>query len=689
MEWYGPGSGSTNLLFTSGFGNNSWSNNYLYTHPLTGTNQVYLNAGTYRPFLKEMEINGTSFSWAQGAYGDCFQANPFVVEPYTAINGTGAGDYEHELVFSSTTPNGSTTQYGTIQLSATTNFVPFRFKGGFQNDIIVLYFSGANYGNQKILLENIIVGGNIPGTGLNFLETDFPKRVENTNGFHTRVLCLTGLTRNGNEDLLLFEIIPQGTVQDNTFSDWEFYFTQLPTFNCNACIYDSPPYLLSASSFSATSGTCGITSLSFSVSGCATNIDNNTDFYKYIFKNSAEASTFNAYGPNGLINVGVNLGDANIQGFDYLQPTNGNDCYYAGDYYMGGCTSVNKMSFSIYSLPDQPQSDYRTIRYTWYDSSACARADQLYTDLQNQYNTFVNNYPQVTNIQSGDLGYMRVFVAPCAKAQTMNLPTSTSCTDMYGLFYFAWNTVNVTFNFTTTNPALLGTTVYSMEITGTRFNDAEVQQFKSFYEQQITCYDANGLFTLINALDNKVDQSMDSTFRSAQSSWDPNLTPDPGLDFSLTFQPGQTNVLGSGTLPVNMFNIWSPVVTSTGNFVQLTATTYGSSQIYQYQLRTITSSGVTNNSQTLIPQLSAMTCPSITGITFNSNQFLQPDGDLNTFYKHNFLYEFVVTNDTGPFPVYNINTYNITNGNVTGSPILVGTGTGGTVTVIDSNYFTP
>jgi hypothetical protein len=62
INWYGPGEGSTNLAFTSGYGTEFQDIGWDWTHPLTGSQSPLVEAGIYTPVIDRVIVNGTAFS---------------------------------------------------------------------------------------------------------------------------------------------------------------------------------------------------------------------------------------------------------------------------------------------------------------------------------------------------------------------------------------------------------------------------------------------------------------------------------------------------------------------------------------------------------------------------------------------------------------------------------------------------
>jgi hypothetical protein len=699
LEWYGPGTANTtNMVFTSSFGINQ-SGPSSFTHPLTGLTSPLLPAGQYRPIIKELEIDGTNFSWSYGAYGDCFVNKPLVVLPYTINNGSGTGDYEHEITFSSSSPNGIPTQSGTIQLSASTNFVPFRFQGGNVKDQLYIYFSGVNHNSQKLLLENILVG-QTPNVNTTFQTSTFPKYAPNSDGFYTRVLCLTGLTRNGDNDVLLFDIVPYQP-QDPT--QFQFWFTQLPTFDCTSCLFDSPQYKLSAASFSSETTTCGNTKLTFSISGCSIGIDDNKDLYKYIFKSGTTSDPGFAYGPNGIITQELFLGDIQSTSCRYSLDGQEDECQCLGYKYLSGCTGAAKLNMYVQTrMLGGPgvggQIGEREVRLGWKKTVVgCESASQLYTDILNQFSYFQTNYPQINDIN--DINFMNVFQLTLPNALFQHqLEISCKANALY-TFFFAWNTVT----WSTFNYIQDGNEYYGFIVTGSAFDPQDVINFENGTtftnlpcSDGVECSGSTGQWQQINDLILSQSPADGNGFRWALD-WN-GFPPIVELNDGVPITQSATNApendpnyckttTGMGTFPLDPFTMSVADLYSAGAEPgTLTAVTDNVVKMYQYQLKTYPSTG--SSYSTLVQNLSANTCSSLTGKTYNPYTADTTDYR-SSYWKYSYLYKFVVTDDTGPNVIYNIFSQPINNGIPSVTSTLIATGTGSTLTIIDSSYFTP
>jgi hypothetical protein len=654
LVWYGPGTGSTNQVFTSASQVNLFNLPQLI-HPLTGTNQVYLTAGQYRPVIQYIDLNGVVYSYAFGATGDCFLNDPIVVLPYTATNGTGIGDYQHELTFSASS-RPAVDHSGTIELSANTNYFPYRFEGDIYRKQLIIEFSGSSY-PTPLLLENIFVG-EIPNSTLDFRNYSTPdepyKDAGPSSGFFTRVLCLTGLTINSG-DTLIFHI---NSLADNGVLDgWNFYFSQLQNFDCTSCVLDTPKYLLSGTSFSASTGTCSSTTITFTISGCSQGIDDNKDIYKYILKNSdtAYAGDF-GYGTGGLIPISVNIGAGPSDcGLGFLYANNQNLYDLNTQFGLDGQTA----GFGIQVFNNTPTSKF--IRYYYYADPNDPNADSLFNFWQTSYDNMISAFPPIndsTNIQYWSAVILNLGV-------TLANPQSPSSGQQ--AYFFPVNNHIATFQFApNVQPNL---TRYEMIIECEDF----IEPIANFIAPCLRpeCKGTNSV--IYSAIVGKVLGSITLTNNLYEANTEPL---------------GNAEAIFPPTFPEQPFQIVYPTVINTTN-TSLTGTTTNSVKMYQYQFKTYPSTGTTYDSpQTYLSPLSAVTCNSLSGKTFNPYT-----GDTfdyrSSYWKYNFFYQFT-TQENVPFG-YNIYTVPIlSNGQLSNTaPTLIATGTGSTITVIDSNYFTP
>jgi hypothetical protein len=286
INWYGPGEGSTNLAFTSGYGTEfadiGWNN----THPLTGPQSPLVEAGIYTPVIDRVIINGTTFS-STGAPNtyianlNCFDSSVVNVEPLRCDNGNNLGDYSHHYLFENVSvgiPPESLS--ASFYLSANTNYLAWQFRGFQVYDTIKLTFYGSEYNNVPLIIENARIGSGVgtPNVGVNAN----PKLIS-SDYFIKKVTCLTGLTINDG-DYITIQITPN---PENYNTKWDFYFTCLETFNCTTC-YDqfqnsSPKIDLSSINIDELS--CNEVKITMDISGCTFQEFSLTDIGKYFYTN--------------------------------------------------------------------------------------------------------------------------------------------------------------------------------------------------------------------------------------------------------------------------------------------------------------------------------------------------------------------------------------------------------------------
>jgi hypothetical protein len=306
IYWYGPDS-TTNVAFTSGYG--SSFSPYDLTHPLVGVNSPMVQAGEYIPVIDKVNLNGLNYSQTGGtgyiqAELECFNGTTVNVSPFTCDNGTVVGgDYTHRVNFSAaaagTTP---LTLNSTFDLEPTTDYFSWKFKAESIPDSLKITFYGSSY-SEPIILEYWVVGNNITSSNINLLT--FPKSGR-TNSYLSKVTSLTSLTRSPG-DYLILEVIPN---QNNTQTNWDFYFTCMDSFDCDLCLYDylNTPYKIKSSSITGITGSCSSIRVNYDLSGCTSNSIQNSDIYKYqvtsLFNiNTTQFYNVEANNSTGLLNV--------------------------------------------------------------------------------------------------------------------------------------------------------------------------------------------------------------------------------------------------------------------------------------------------------------------------------------------------------------------------------------------------
>ena len=276
IKWYGPND-TTTLSFTSGAG--SFLTTGMIPHPFLNNNSIPLPEGVYTPVIEKIKVSGITFSNTGGTNnvlfsGNCLpsttilplscsnQTNPSTVLPYSA--------YNHYISYQFLNGNTPTPVNLTYKVSSSTQFFAWRFRGAQNPDRITIKFSGSSYGTNILGLDDVVVGNNINNS--NYNPTTFPKSAL-TDNFFTKLTCLTGLTVNNNDNILI-TIIP---ASNETI--WELYSTCLTSYNCNTCLTTNS-YKIIGSTITGITGSCS-TTVRFSISGCNYNDFQNSDLSKY------------------------------------------------------------------------------------------------------------------------------------------------------------------------------------------------------------------------------------------------------------------------------------------------------------------------------------------------------------------------------------------------------------------------
>lgn len=300
VSWYETSDPLT-PVFTSGYGTEFEP--YLYPHPLTGTSSVLVPSGTYEAIIDKIIINGITFSQTSGeglipANLDCLPT--FIVDALKCNNGNSSNlpQYEHRFQFSEATggvlPQPLST---TFELSANTNFFVWKFRGFTVPDEIKLTLIGSSYA-EPIILEYWDVGSGLVGNNFNI--NTFPKSAD-TSAYFAKITCLTGMTIN-NGDNILIEVIPSTTT---TQTNWDFYCGCSDEFNCDFCEPSSATTVsgttswqlpIIGSTITGITGACDVININFSLSGCTTSAANNYDLLKY-----ANVTNFFVWDLDGVI----------------------------------------------------------------------------------------------------------------------------------------------------------------------------------------------------------------------------------------------------------------------------------------------------------------------------------------------------------------------------------------------------
>lgn len=282
INWYGPGEGSTNLAFTSGYGtefaNIGWDN----THPLTGSSSPLIQAGVYTPVIDRVIVNDVAYSTtgAPGTYVanlNCFNSSQVTVDALRCDNGNNVGDYSHHFLFENVSVgNPPESLSASFLLSANTNYLAWKFRGFDVVDTLKLTFYGDSYNDIPIVIENIRLGDLLTSSDLSPNAT--PKRL-GTGSFFAKVTCLTGFTISEG-DYITIEITPNPA---NNNTKWDFYFECLENFDCSSCLdnHSDSPYKILLSTVESTLVSCNRNQIYFQLTGCTNNQLSVSDTYKY------------------------------------------------------------------------------------------------------------------------------------------------------------------------------------------------------------------------------------------------------------------------------------------------------------------------------------------------------------------------------------------------------------------------
>lgn len=278
INWYGPDN-TTTFSFSSGSG--IYSSESTYPHPLTNNQSVPVIAGTYKPIIETVIINGITYS-NTGDTGSIiadltclptinvlpltcdFKTNPSTEYPFSA--------YTHYLEFDAeaTEVNPVTS---TFKISADTKFLAWKFKAKELTDRLTISLSGSSYGTTIIGLEDIVVGSS--GNINSFFPTTIPKSSTTINYF-TKITTLTGLTINNNDNIII-KITPS-----TPGTKWYFYISCLDNFDCVNCLTNNSYPKIIGNTINSFTGACDHTIIRYNVSGCSNDEVINTDFYTYL-----------------------------------------------------------------------------------------------------------------------------------------------------------------------------------------------------------------------------------------------------------------------------------------------------------------------------------------------------------------------------------------------------------------------
>jgi hypothetical protein len=669
LEWYGPGTGSTNMIFTSGFGTNTYAGNYQWPHPLTGTSQIYLYAGQYRPVIKQVELDGEQFTSDYGAFGDCFQDDPFVVLPYTTQNGASLNQYQHCVEFNSGTNLPTNNFNGTVELSGNTNYVPYRFDAGGQADLLRIYFSGANY-LTPILIESLMLGSFINSSQLttefNVNLPSFDYKTWGSPQTFTKVLCLTGLTRSAN-DVLLFEISPQGTESPVSF---QFCFTQLQSFDCEMCALTNSDYKIQESTVSAATGSCGSLTVQFNVSGCSTTVDQNEDLYKYIFSGSESADLGTPYGSVQKTVTIQGTGPTTCEKTFPQNILNTPQCAIFNFQNRVGLniqTTQTTRTVKLRGLNDPTTDDYQFVA-NYYNKFLEFYQQALSFNLINNNNPLVPAYWSVITCAIPNFRFILEY--GFNQYDQCNNPTGPNYFDPLAanghlIPPFGGPTVTVTTGLTIVNEFEF----LEVTITGGKFTENFLDTIVTQFPPSNPCIDSSC-------------NSNDNAFGVNVNLVDVGLAligSDTGLSY-LSLPAGSTLITTTQPWKISSISV-------TQNFQNLTGLTYNRLSIYQYENKTYPLTGTVGNYGVKFSE-SAITCPNITTYTFDENSGTTT---LNNYVKYHYYYlaKFQDVESSTKYDLLSVPILPNGQPNLNTAPILIGSGNtvGNDFTVINGSYF--
>jgi hypothetical protein len=277
-----------------------------------------------------------------------------------------------------------------------------------------------------------------------------------------------------------------------------------------------------------------------------------------------------------------------------------------------------------------------------------------------------NDYP------STDYRYYRAlyFQAPTGTGG------STQCNDEAYIGCFL-NQNTTTATFTVTPSTVPNINIYKISIQGSFF--ANPQLLLNSYGP---CDDAN----TCKSINGDQYQNIAKKVQDFISATTVNITDTGLVGFTPSPMPGKP--ISPDFYTKNPFQVYYPIfINSPGNPQGSTANTSNFASVYQYQMKTYPSSGASPNSQTVISGLTADTCSSLTGKTYNPYS-ADSTNYRSTYQKYHFYYDIVDNpNVTLGYSIYANDI--LSNGQPSGTQTLIATGTGSTLTIINSSYFTP
>jgi hypothetical protein len=547
INWYGPND-TTTLAFTSGAG--SFLTLGMTPHPFLGINSIPQPEGVYTPVISKIKLSGVTFSNTGGTNNVLFSGNCLpstTILPLSCSNQTNSStlppysSYKHYINYEFLNGNVPTPVNLTYKVSTSTQFFAWRFSGIDNPDRITIKFSGSSYGGNEFGLEDFVVGGNLLSN--NFNPTVFPKSAD-TGGYLTKLTCLTGLTVN-NDDNILITITP---ATSNTV--WELYSTCLTSYDCNSCLLTNP-YKIIGSTITGITTTCN-SSVNFSISGCNETTYNSSDLYKYYINTNGT--------PYQMTNV---VSSASLSQ-PYQNPIN----YFSTQFYTN---SIVCSEYPVYEITSNCASDTNNVKYekTFVGGVGSkgifnvTGSSTVISSFYNSWNYLKINYPGSSS--STDVSYYRRFDCKFPAPNTSN-----NCLEnvLYKDYYFHPSS--------TISTGLTSSGSYYFRITAETISN----NFSSVTSCDIGCLSKSDAYvSIIN------NNSTGATI---------------GFNREFVYTPGTLNFGVYYTTPFNRcYSMNQNILSVTSNTINSTLDTN------QWTTNTIPYSGVSN---TLIPSLSGTVC---------------------------------------------------------------------------------
>jgi hypothetical protein len=318
----------------------------------------------------------------------------------------------------------------------------------------------------------------------NFSPSLFPKS-SSTDNFFTKVTCLTGLTVNNNDNILI-TITP---ASNETI--WELYSTCLTSYNCDSCL-NTNNYKIIGSTITGITGSCSST-VKFSMSGCNNYNYQNSDLYKYYISSNSFFQNIFTTVPNG----------ANI-----TEPTN-SPVYFTSVPYIINQNRCTIISFGI-GVTSNCATDTNNVKYEktfigGLGSKGVFNITGSSTVISSYYNSWINAKTNYSGSSSTtNISYYRYFWCRIPSLITPNNclenvsyenlyihPSSNVVTGstINGSFYFRLTAETITNNFS----ALTSCNINCSASTNTTINN--INKFSTGTTIQLGNYTKEFIYT--------------------------------------------------------------------------------------------------------------------------------------------------------------------------------------------------